>query len=57
MKYVKYLDMDMEPIQQKGGSYTTGGPIDKQITGKIEETGARSITIEDINKKSRNYRS
>ena len=35
----------------KGGSYTTGGPIDKQITGKIEETGARSITIEDINKK------
>ena len=36
----------------KGGSYTTGGPIDKQITGKIEETGARSITIEDINKKA-----
>ena len=36
----------------KGGSYTTGGPIDKQITGKIEETGARSITIEDINEKA-----
>ena len=36
----------------KGGSYTTGGPKDKQITGKIEETGARSITIEDINKKA-----
>ena len=36
----------------KGGSYTTGGPIDKQITGKMEETGARSITIEDINKKA-----
>ena len=36
----------------KGGSYTTGGPIDNQITGKIEETGARSITIEDINKKA-----
>ena len=36
----------------KGGSYTTGGPIDTQITGKIEETGARSITIEDINKKA-----
>ena len=36
----------------KGGSYTTGGPIDKQITGKIEETGARSITREDINKKA-----
>ena len=39
----------------KGGSYTTGGPIDKQITGKIEETGARSITIEDINKKAGIY--
>ena len=36
----------------KGGSYTTGGPKDTQITGKIEETGARSITIEDINKKA-----
>lgn len=39
----------------KGGSYTTGGPIDTQITGKIEETGARSITIEDINKKAGIY--
>ncbi len=39
----------------KGGSYTTGGPKDKQITGKIEETGARSITIEDINKKAGIY--
>ena len=36
----------------KGGSYTTGGPIDTQTTGKIEGTGARSITIEDINKKA-----
>ena len=39
----------------KGGSYTTGGPIDTQIIGKIEETGARSITIEDINKKAGIY--
>ena len=39
----------------KGGSYTTGGPKDTQITGKIEETGARSITIEDINKKAGIY--
>ena len=36
----------------KGGNYTTGGPIDTQITGKVGETGARSITIEDINKKA-----
>lgn len=36
----------------KGGTYTTGGPIDTPITGKIEGTGARSITIEDINKKA-----
>ena len=36
----------------KGGSYTTGGPKDILTTGKIEGTGARSITIEDINKKA-----
>jgi hypothetical protein len=36
----------------KGGSYTTGGPKDTLITGKVGETGARSITIEDINKKA-----
>lgn len=36
----------------KGGTYTTGGPIDTPITGKVEGTGARSITIEDINKKA-----
>ena len=34
----------------KGGSYTVGGPLDTPVTGKIEETGARSMTIEDINK-------
>ncbi len=36
----------------KGGSYTTGGPKDTLIIGKVGETGARSITIEDINKKT-----
>lgn len=36
----------------KGGTYTTGGPIDTPSTGKIEGTGARSITIEDVNKKA-----
>lgn len=30
-------------------SYTIGGP-DDETTGRIEGTGARSITIEDINK-------
>ena len=39
----------------KGGTYTTGGPIDTPTTKKIEETGARSITIEDINKKAGIY--
>ena len=34
----------------KGGSYTVGGPLDTLVTGKIEGTGARSITVEDINK-------
>ena len=34
----------------KGANYTVGGPADTPITGKIEGTGARSITIEDINK-------
>ena len=33
----------------KGGSYTVGGPLDTLVTGKIEGTGARSITVEDIN--------
>ena len=32
-------------------SYSVGGPEDELITGKIQNTGARSITIEDINKK------
>lgn len=36
----------------KGGSYTRGGPKDTLFTGKVGETGARSITIEDINKKA-----
>lgn len=39
----------------KGGTYTNGGPVDTPITGKIEGTGARSITIEDINKKAGIY--
>ena len=34
----------------KGGSYTVGGPLDTLVTGKIEGAGARSITVEDINK-------
>lgn len=34
----------------KGGNYTVGGPLDTLVTGKIEGTGARSITGEDINK-------
>lgn len=34
----------------KGGKYTVGGPLDTLVTGKIEGTGARSITVEDINK-------
>lgn len=34
----------------KGGNYTVGGPLDTLVTGKIEGTGARSITVEDINK-------
>ena len=33
----------------KGGNYTVGGPLDTLVTGKIEGTGARSITVEDIN--------
>ena len=36
----------------KGANYTVGGPTDTPITGKIEGTGARSITIEDINKQA-----
>ena len=36
----------------KGANYTVGGPADTPITGKIEGTGARSITIEDINKQA-----
>lgn len=36
----------------KGGTYTVGGPLDTPINKKIEGTGARSITIEDINKKA-----
>lgn len=40
---------------KKGGTYTIGGPIDTPITGKIEGTGARSITIEDINKQAGVY--
>lgn len=34
----------------KGGNYTVGGPLDTLVTGKIEGTGVRSITVEDINK-------
>lgn len=36
----------------KGGTCTTGGPLDVPTTKKIDETGARSVTIEDINKKA-----
>ena len=32
--------------------YTVGGPEDIPITGKITQSGARSITIEDLNKKA-----
>ena len=39
----------------KGGTYTTGGPLDAPTTKKIEGTGARSITIEDINKQAGIY--
>lgn len=38
----------------KGGNYTVGGPLDTLVTGKIEGTGARSITVEDINKIAEN---
>ncbi len=40
----------MELIQQREEKYTVGGPLDTLVTGKIEGTGARSITVEDINK-------
>ena len=33
-----------------GSTYTVGGPEDTPVIGKIEGTGARSITIEDLNK-------
>lgn len=33
-----------------GATYTVGGPEDTQVNGKIEGTGARSITIDDLNK-------
>ena len=39
----------------KGGTYTIGGPLDAPTTRKIEGTGARSITIEDINKQAGIY--
>ena len=32
--------------------YDYGGPLDGELTGKITDSGARSITIEDINKKA-----
>ena len=38
--------------KNKGGTYTIGGPFDTLKTQKIEGTGARSITIEDINEKA-----
>ena len=38
--------------ENKGGTYTIGGPFDTLKTQKIEGTGARSITIEDINEKA-----
>ena len=33
-------------------NYEVGGPKDTPISGKIQNSGARSITIEDINKKA-----
>lgn len=36
----------------KGGTYTVGGPAEVSVTEKIENSGARSITVEDINKKA-----
>ena len=30
--------------------YDYGGPLDGELTGKITDSGARSITVEDINK-------
>ena len=35
--------------------YSYGGPLDGELTGEITGTGARSITIEDINKKAGIY--
>ena len=32
--------------------YSYGGPLDGELTGEITGTGARSITIEDINKQA-----
>ena len=39
-----------------GATYTVGGPEDTPITETIEGTGARSITIEDLNKKAGIYK-
>lgn len=36
----------------RGSNYTVGGPEDTLVKGKIEGTGARCITISDINKKA-----
>ena len=35
--------------------YTVGGPEDEPIIGKIEGSGARSITVDDINKRAGVY--
>ena len=35
--------------------YTVGGPEDTPIIGQIKESGARSITVEDVNKKAGIY--
>lgn len=32
--------------------YSYGGPLDEDLTGEITDSGARSITIEDINKQA-----
>ena len=37
-------------VSDAGGSYEIGGPKDTIEKGKIQETGARCITLEDINK-------
>lgn len=45
------MDMDTEQILLKKTQYNYGGPLDGILTGEIIDSGARSVTVEDINKK------